>query len=137
MFIFSGREGGAIDPWRRMEGGLAEGSRGLKYFPPDWPPPRDFSSIDGKSSVWSAVFLFFNGPPATVTPVAEGGGCSWRPVRTKSRSTCHLIYRRFSRGAYLTLRCSLFDENDRVLRILTSCSSLCSSRPLSQRATLA
>lgn len=41
-------------------------------------------------------FLFFNGPPATVTPVAEGGGCSWR--QTKSRSTCHLIPTPLARG---------------------------------------
>lgn len=43
--------------WRSSPPREANRFRGLKYFLPDW-SPRDFSSIDGKSSVWSAVFYF-------------------------------------------------------------------------------
>lgn len=89
-----GKERGrAIDLRRRMEEFAAEGGEPiprLKIFSARLIAAGFFEHR------WKVVrlvsgFLFFNGPPATVTPVAEGGGCSWRPVQTKSRSTCHLI----------------------------------------------
>lgn len=86
-----GGEGDRSTERRSSQRREADRFRGLKYFLPDWAAAGFFKHR------WKVVrlvsgFLFFNGPPATVTPVAEGGGCcSWRPVRTKSRSTCHLI----------------------------------------------
>lgn len=99
MFIFGRRgrggkeRGRAIDLRRRMEEFAAEGGEPiprLKIFSARLIAAGFFEHR------WKVVrlvsgFLFFNGPPATVTPVAEGGGCSWRSVQTKSRSTCHLI----------------------------------------------